>query len=120
MNDMNGRVRLDSIICLVDALNYEALFASDVDIALGQLEFADFVILNKCDLVNQEKKDFLITAIRRVNAFAPIIETSHGIVDLHLLLNTERFSLTEDIHAKMNTPTPHGHEDLETWQYRAR
>lgn len=76
MNDMNGRVSLDSIICLIDALNYEHLFALDAKIALEQLEFADFILLNKIDLVDDEKKQFLTTAIRRVNAFAPILESS--------------------------------------------
>lgn len=86
MNDMNGRVQLDSIICLIDSLNYEQIFSENVDIALQQLEYADFVILNKMDLVDAEKKDFLITAIRRVNAYAGIIEAKNANVDLSLLL----------------------------------
>lgn len=88
MNDMGGRVKLDSIVCLVDALNYENLLISNPDIALDQLEFADFIVLNKCDLINQEKKKYLEGIIRRVNAFAPILDTSYGNVDISLLLST--------------------------------
>ncbi len=120
MNDMGGRVKLDSIICLIDALNYENLFASDVKIALEQLEFADFVIMNKIDLVNNDKKKFLETAIRRVNAHAPIIEASHGKVDLSLLLSTGRFSLTEAMEEKSEKPHKHEHENLETFEYKPR
>ena len=115
MNDMGGRVKLDSIICLIDALNYEALLVSHPDIALDQLEFADFVILNKCDLVNAEKKQLLHTLIRRVNAFAPIIEASHGDVDIELLLSTGRFSL-ENINKEKEEHT-HGHNNLQVFAY---
>ena len=120
MNDMNGRVQLDSIICLIDALNYENLFAQDAKIALEQLEFADFIVMNKIDLVNQEKKNFLTTAIRRVNAFAPIIETSHGKVDIDLLLSTGRFSLTDAMEEKNKTPHKHAHDNLETFSFTPR
>ena len=120
MNDMDGRVQLDSIICLIDGLNYENLFAEDVKIALEQLEFADFVIINKMDLIDSEKKHFLETAIRRVNAHAPIIEASHGKVDIELLLSTGRFSLSEAMEEKSNTPHEHAHDDLQTFDYKAR
>ncbi|MFZ2255459.1 MAG: GTP-binding protein [Patescibacteria group bacterium] len=93
MNDMGGRVKLDSIVCLVDALNYESLITSHTDIALDQLEYADFVVLNKCDLVPETKLELLHTLIRRVNALAPIINTSYGQVDLALLLSTGRFAI---------------------------
>lgn len=120
MNDMNGRVKLDSIICMIDALNYESLFASQSNIALEQLEFADFIVLNKMDLIDTEKQEFLETAIRRVNAFAPIIRTSFGKVDLSLFLSTERFSLTENMETHMEKEHTHFHENLVTYEYRAR
>lgn len=120
MNDMDGRVQLDSIICLIDALNYENLFAQDAKIALEQLEFADFIVMNKIDLVDQEKKNFLTTAIRRVNAFAPIIEAEYGKVNIDLLLGTGRFLLTDAMEEKNNTPHQHAHDDLETFEYTAR
>lgn len=114
MNDMWGRVKLDSIICLIDALNFESLLTTHPDIALDQLEFADFVVLNKCDLVNEDKKQLLHTIIRRVNAFAPIIEASHGQVDMSLLLSTGRFSIENIREEKEHT---HGHNDLQVFTY---
>lgn len=120
MNDMGGHVQLDSIICLIDALNYESLFAADAKIALEQLEFADFIILNKIDLVDNKKKEFLTTAIRRVNAHAPIIESSYGKVDLSLLLGTDRFEISDEMDKKMKTEHKHAHEDLETFNFTPR
>lgn len=117
MNDMGGRVKLDSIICLIDALNYESLLTSNPDIALDQLEFADFIVLNKCDLIPKEKIEFLHTLIRRVNALAPIMEASHGKVNLALLLSTGRFSVTVGMEDEWKAEHKHGHEDLQVFAY---
>lgn len=120
MNDMGGRVKLDSIICLVDALNYESLLTNHTDIALDQLEFADFIVLNKCDLVSADKKTFLHTLIRRVNALAPIMEASYGKVDLALLLSTWRFSVTVGMEEEWQEEHVHGHEDIEVFTYKTQ
>ncbi|GAB0174232.1 MAG: GTP-binding protein [Candidatus Altimarinota bacterium] len=117
MNDMGGRVKLDSIICLVDALNFENLLISNPDIALDQLEFADFIIMNKCDLIESSKKKYLEGLIQRVNAFAPIIYTEYGKVDLNLLLSTERFSLYPEMYEQGKEKSKHGHEDLQVFSY---
>lgn len=107
MNDMDGRIRLDSIVCMIDGLNYEHLFKKDVQIAIGQLEFADFIILNKCDLIDESTVDFLVTTIRRINAKAPILQSSHATIDISLLLNTDRFSLSESIEDALQSPHTH-------------
>lgn len=120
MNDMWGRVKLDSIICLVDALNYESLLTNHTDIALDQLEFADFVVLNKCDLISEEKKTFLHTIIRRVNALAPIMEASYGRVDLALLLSTWRFAVQPGMEEEWQEEHKHGHEDLQVFSYKSQ
>ena len=90
MNDMNGRVRLDSIICVIDALNFQHRVVTATDTALDQIEFADFILLNKTDLVPASNLDLIESVIRRVNAFAPIVHTSYGNVALDLLLDTHR------------------------------
>lgn len=118
MNDMWGRVKLDSIVCLVDALNYESLLTSNPDIALDQLEYADFVVLNKCDLVPWEKLELIHTLIRRVNAYTPIFDTSYGQVDLALLLSTGRFAVQPGMEDAWKDEHKHGHEDLQVFAYK--
>jgi G3E family GTPase len=120
MNDMWGRVKLDSIVCLVDALNYESLLTNHTDIALDQLEFADFVVLNKCDLIPENKKELLHTLIRRVNALAPIIDTSYGKVDLALLLSSWRFAIQPGMEDEWKEEHKHGHEDLQVFAYKTK
>jgi len=120
MNNMGGRVKLDSIICLIDALNYESLLTNHTDIALDQLEFADFVVLNKCDLIPENKKELLHTLIRRVNALAPIIDTSYGKVELALLLSTGRFAIQPGMEDEWKEEHKHGHEDLQVFAYKTK
>lgn len=120
MNDMDGRVKLDSIICLIDALNYENLFAEDAKLAIEQLEFSDFIILNKMDLVDEKKKEFLTTAIRKVNADAPIIEAVNAQVDLEFLLSTGRFAIEMDEKTEISAKHQHHPNSLETFSYTAR
>jgi G3E family GTPase len=47
MNDMAGRVTLDSIICLVDAENITGNLTKNTKTALEQIEFADYIIITK-------------------------------------------------------------------------
>lgn len=117
---MNGRVKLDSIVCLIDALNYESLLTSHTDIALDQLEFADFIVLNKCDLISDDKKKLLHTLIRRVNALAPIMDASHGNVDLALLLSTGRFAIQSGMEDAWKDDHTHGHDDLQVFAYKTQ
>jgi G3E family GTPase len=73
--------------------------------------------LNKCDLISEEKKKFLHSIIRRVNAMAPIFDTSHGKVDLSLLLSTGRFSIQIGMEEEWKSEHKHGHEDLQVFAY---
>jgi G3E family GTPase len=117
MNDMWWRVRLDSIICLVDSVNYEQTLQHHTDIALDQLEFADFILLTKCDLITREKEKFLELLIRRVNLHAPIVRSEHGKVDLALLLSTGRFAIQPGMEDAWREEHEHGHEDLQVFAY---
>ncbi len=77
MNDMSGKVSLDSIICVIDAENIDHKVVQNTDTTLDQMEYADFVIVNKSDLVSMEKLDLIEAIIRRVNTYAPIIHTTY-------------------------------------------
>ena len=119
MNDMGSRVKLDSIICVVDAENFQGKITTATDTALDQLEFADFVIMNKSDLVTASQMDFIETVVRRVNAWAPIVRTSHGEVALDLLLDTARIDETDEENIR-NITDEHTHSDsMTTYTYRS-
>ncbi|MCV9966886.1 GTP-binding protein [Pararhizobium sp. BT-229] len=88
--DMRDRIRLDSIMCIVDA---EQIFAAPemMELKLRQVAFADLLILNKVDLVAPEE-------IGRIKAWLDdrfhcyrLVQASRGNVPLEILLSVGRF-----------------------------
>ncbi len=88
-----GLLRIDSIVCLVDA---EGIFREGDDerltaLKLRQIAFADLVVLNKTDLVGPAHieviRDWIDLHIKRIR----IIETTHGDAPLEVLLGAGRF-----------------------------
>ena len=87
-------LRMDSIICLIDA---EGLFRDGDDeqltaLKLRQIAFAaDLVVLNKTDLVGPAHieviRDWIGLHLKRIR----IVETSHGDAPLEVLLGSGRF-----------------------------
>lgn len=102
MNTFEDRIRLDSIICLIDAQNFTTNVVQNTQTATEQLEFADIIIMNKVDLVSEREKDDAIRFVRTINWRAPIFETSHGKVDIRYLIDTHAFILTEEKEQKIN------------------
>ncbi len=109
MQDLDGRVVLDSIICLVDATSFSTRLIEDVKILAEQLEFADFVMVNKMDLVGPEVFQKITEIIRRVNAFATIVPVTHGEVDMRYVFDTHRFSLTPEMQTEFKEYDEVGH-----------
>lgn len=77
MQDLDGRIRLDSIVCMVDAPNLTAKLMEDMKTVVEQLEFADMVVVNKTDLVPPEHLQTIRDVVRRVNYYGAIVETTH-------------------------------------------
>ena len=133
-DDLRDRIRLDSIMCVVDA---EQVFAAPemMELKLRQVAFADMLILNKVDLVTREE-------IERIKAWLDdrfhryrLVESRGGDVPLEILLSVGRF----DPSRLDGTPSPdqpdrshdcdgdcehHAHgdrhdhsQDFRTWSY---
>ena len=69
--------RLDGTICLVDA-KYIDEIRKQVPVAQKQLTFADVILINKVDLIEDNELAELIERIKSANRFAKVIETIHG------------------------------------------
>lgn len=110
MNDMWWRVRLDSIICLIDALNIVSNLTQNTGTALEQIEFADFCIITKWEQSSPLVLGSIEDVIRRVNSQAPIINLPTEKISLDLLLDTGRISL-EDAKKMTNTEDEHTHNE---------
>lgn len=84
-------VRLDAVVTVVDA-DAMIRFPSIGYTGRMQIEMADVIVLNKSDLVEDEKLGEVEDALKRINPDAPIFRTSYAKIenDLLLDLNIER------------------------------
>jgi G3E family GTPase len=86
----HDRIRLDSILCVVDA---EQVFAAPEaqELKLFQMACADMIVLNKIDLVDRDQvgriRGWLDSRFHRYR----LIEASHCSVPLDILLSVGRF-----------------------------
>ncbi|MCP9888184.1 GTP-binding protein [Cyanobium sp. ATX 6A2] len=89
-SDLRDATRLDSIITLVDAENFsDELLEGEV--ARAQIVYGDMILLNKCDLVAEERLKALESRLRQIKTDARILRSVKGAVPLPLLLSVGLF-----------------------------
>lgn len=96
---LSGKIRLDSIITLVDAENFTPENFSSA-IALEQIIYGDVILLNKIDLVTEEKLLKIASYINSVKTGARIWRCEQAQVPLPLILDL-------DFHKKINLSSYH-------------
>ena len=105
--------RLDTMVTVVDAYNFWDEFSQAetlaerklglgeedqrmvVDLLVDQIEFADVIILNKCDLADEESLQKIEGAVRKLNPRAKVIRSQKSRVPLSEVLDTKRFDFDE-------------------------
>jgi len=88
---VSTQTALDAIVTMVDAKHA----AQDVGLnqqAVDQIVIADRIIMNKVDLVDDGELEDLEARVRKLNATAPILRSSHAQVDLENILGIGAFS----------------------------
>jgi G3E family GTPase len=93
---------LDAIVTVVDAKHAAAHLDHH---AVDQIVIADRIILNKVDLVSEPQLAALEAEVRRLNATAPILRSTHASVDLAHILGIGAFSSQR----RMVSLDEHGH-----------
>ena len=89
-SDLRDLTRLDSIITLIDAENFsDELLEGEV--ARSQIVYGDMLLLNKCDLVPEERLLELEQRLRQIKGEARILRSVKGEVPLPLLLSVGLF-----------------------------
>ncbi|MCQ8239598.1 GTP-binding protein [Acetobacteraceae bacterium KSS12] len=91
-DQVRARTRLDAVVTVVDALNLPARLEDSAE-ARNQVAFADVVILNKTDLVDEAGLAALEERIRGINALARIHRSERSRVDLADVLDQGGFDL---------------------------
>ena len=105
--------RLDTMVTVVDALHFWREFEVNdsladrklalgeedqrtvVDLLVDQVEFADVILLNKCDLADAATVERVEGAVRKLNPRARIIRGERGRVPLSDVLATGRFDFEQ-------------------------
>jgi G3E family GTPase len=82
--------RLDSIITVVDAYNFDRNLTADAA-CHAQLAFGDLILLNKIDLVATERLNEIEAQIRTINDDGRILRSQGAQVDLALILGVGAF-----------------------------
>jgi len=132
--ELRSAARVDSMLTVVDSEQIYHVDRKHRELALDQIAMADIVVLNKVDLVNDEKRAELADFVKNLVPKARILETTHGKVPLDLVLGVGRYDLHRfsgksglDVHVHPDGEA-HDHEDehhhehdhtlvFNTWSY---
>jgi G3E family GTPase len=108
-SDLRDRTRLDSIITLIDAENFDEQLLEG-EVARAQIVYGDMLLLNKCDLVGEERLEALERRLRELKRDARILRSVKGEVPLPLLLSVGLFE-SDRVVADQGSPEPAAAED---------
>jgi G3E family GTPase len=111
--DLSKFSYIDTMVTVVDCFNFfkdfgtnellvdrkltdiDGDFRTIVNLLTDQIEFANVIILNKTDLVDEKTVGLLSAAIKKLNPGAKIISTQFSKVQLNDVLNTGLFDFEE-------------------------
>src|SRR3984957_12978138 len=111
--------RLDSIITVVDAEHVLAQL-QEVEVAREQIALADYILLNKVDLVSAEALEALEKEILALNPHARIFHTERSRVNLKQLLDLNAFDLDRKLSvapALLDELQQSNHSDISSFSY---
>ena len=106
-SELRDQTRLDSIITLIDAENFDQSVL-DTQVGRAQVVYGDILMLNKCDLVAEERLQTVEQQLRDVKNDARILRSTQGDVPLPLLLSVGLFE--SDKVSPQHEHHDHGHE----------
>ena len=116
------RYKLDGIITVVDAKHIiqhlDDEKPEDIENeSVEQLAFADRIMLNKIDLVDEEELKIVETRIKSINNHAPIFRTENSLIDPKELINIGSFDLDRTLEMDpefLDTDAEHEHDQRVT------
>lgn len=104
---IGAQCRLDSVLCVIDAVHIAAQLADGVD-AADQIAFSDHLVLNKIGDATQPLDD-IEASLRQLNPFAPITRTNRADVPARQVLDRNGFNL-DRIEDQLPPDTDHNHD----------
>ena len=93
-DEIRAEFALDGIVTLVDAAHVEQQLGRS-DESTEQIAFADVLVLNKTDLVDDDALDRLEARLREMNRMARVIRSERADLSVDTVLNLNAFDLDE-------------------------
>mgnify|MGYP001355279553 CR=1 FL=1 len=106
-SDLRDQTRLDSIITLIDAENFNDV-ALESSIGRSQVIYGDILLLNKCDLVTNKNIEETIDKLKEIKNDVRILKSIKGNIPLNLLLSVGLFET--DLINQKESVHDHSHE----------
>jgi len=107
-SDLRDATRLDSIITLIDAENFSDEILEG-EVARAQVVYGDILLLNKCDLVSEERLSAVEGQLRAIKTDARILRAVKGEVSLPLLLSVGLFESDRVVADQNHEACDHDH-----------
>lgn len=127
-SDFAGLFTVNTVLTLADAEQLPRLSGDMVALATTQIKVADFVVLNKVDLVTPSQLEDVTTLIRSVSPKVRILETTQGRVPLALVLDplNSHSAAAEELQSSAkhgheghdHDHAPHHDKTFDTWHWR--
>lgn len=124
------RIRIDSILTVIDTEQILELPQENEVLALNQIGTADIVLMNKIDLVDDARREKVRQYVRKIAPKARILETQNANVPLDVVLDVGLFSgetpgthQPQDVHVHAAGQHSHDHDHahhslvFDTWSW---
>jgi G3E family GTPase len=112
-------VRMDSIITVVDAEQIEKQM-KETETAREQIAMADFLLLNKTDLVSEEQLTRVESKARELNPHATIFRTNQSQANLKEILDMNAFNVDQKLTVDpefLNELQNRHHHDIQSFSF---
>jgi len=115
--DLREKVRLDSIITVIDGENFD-FEINNTSVAYSQILYGDILLLNKCDLVNEEQLKKVEKFINKIKNEPRILRSTNSEVGLQTIMSvglfeTDTFKFDkdkEDVEDNSHDHSSHSHD----------
>ena len=88
--DLREKVRLDSIITVIDGENFD-FEINNTSVAYSQILYGDILLLNKSDLVNEQQLKKIEEFINKIKKEPRILRSTNSEVALHTIMSVGLF-----------------------------
>ncbi len=115
--DLREKVRLDSIITVIDGENFD-FEINNTSVAYSQILYGDILLLNKSDLVNEKQLKKIEEFINKIKKEPRILRSTNSEVALHTIMSVGLFETgtfefeknKKNIEQNSNNHSSHSHD----------